>query len=77
MLTEIIRRYQGEMGQREYARLLGIGQTTLSLIYSGQRNPGIEVVQAVARAFPQAAAEIAAALAGQPLPEREPEAVVV
>ena len=62
MLTEIIRKYQGTMGQREYARLLGIGQTTLSLIYKGERNPGIEVIRALARAFPESAAEIAAAL---------------
>ena len=63
MLVEIIRKYQGELGQREFARLLGIGQTTLSLIYSGQRGVGVEVLQALARTFPESADEIGAALA--------------
>jgi transcriptional regulator with XRE-family HTH domain len=82
MLTTILRRYQdynptsGEFdhkrGLREYGRLLGVSHATLSLIYSGQRDPSVEVLRAVAQAFPAAAPEIAAALAA---PERESDRV--
>lgn len=77
MLTEIIRKYQGDMGQREYARLLGIGQTTLSLIYSGQRNPGIEVIRALAQRFPESAKEIGDALSAITLGAEPTEKVEV
>lgn len=63
MLTDILRKYQGTMRQNEYARLLGLSSAGLSLIYSGQRNVGIDVLRALARAFPESADEIAAALA--------------
>jgi len=62
MLTDILRKYQGSMGQNEYARLLGVSSGAISLIYSGQRNPGIDVLRAVAQRFPESADEIAAAL---------------
>lgn len=75
-VVAVLRKYQGSMGQQEYARLLGVGQSTLSLIYSGRRNPGIEVIRALAQAFPAAADEIAAALAAVPTaPERQAEGV--
>jgi transcriptional regulator with XRE-family HTH domain len=72
MLAQIIRRYQSynpetgafdaERSANEYARLLGVNHSTLSLIYSGARNPGISVVRGLARAFPAAAGDLGAAL---------------
>lgn len=62
MLTDILRKYQRGLTQNEYARLLGISSAGISLIYSGQRNPGIEVIRALAQRFPESADEIAAAL---------------
>lgn len=74
MLADIVRRYQsfnpdsGEFdrprGVREYARLLGINHGYLSQILNGIESPGLTVIIALARAFPQspAADEIAEAL---------------
>ena len=61
-LVAILQKYQGTMSQREYARVLGLSSGILSLIYSGQRGIGLEVLQALARAFPDAADEITTAL---------------
>ncbi len=63
MLAAILRDRQGTMTQEEYAAHLGIAQGTLSLIYSGKRGIGTEVLRAFLRAYPDAAKEIAAALA--------------
>jgi transcriptional regulator with XRE-family HTH domain len=63
MLVEILRKYQGDMTQNEYARYLGLSSGHLSLIYSGRRGIGTEVLRAFLRAFPAAADEIGAALA--------------
>jgi transcriptional regulator with XRE-family HTH domain len=81
VLNEVLRRYRsydpetGEFnvrrGVREYARLLGVNDGQLSQILNDIQRPGIGTLQALARTFPAAAPEIAAALAGQPLPERE------
>lgn len=72
MLTTVLKRYQeydlesGQFGYkrslREYARLLGVSHATLSVVYSGQREPSIDVLLALAQKFPGAAKEIAAAL---------------
>lgn len=72
MLAAILKRYQGAMTQEEYAAHLGITQGTLSLIFSGRRGVGTEVLRALARAFPESGPEIAEALSA---PEREAEAV--
>lgn len=75
-VSEVLRRHQGSLTQTEYADLLGITQGYLSLIYSGARNPGMDVQRGFLRAFPEAAMEYIAALAASPAaPEREPEAV--
>ena len=74
MLVEILRKYQGNMGQNEYARHLGISSAALSFIYSGQRGIGTDVLRALARAFPASADEIAAALAS-PIDDVEKVAV--
>jgi transcriptional regulator with XRE-family HTH domain len=71
---QLIEELKGSRTQVEFAALLGIRQSTLSLILAGKRNPNIALV-GLMRAFPHRANEIAAALAGQPLPEREPVAV--
>ena len=73
MLTDILRRYQrynpesGAFDQarslRNYAQLIGVNVSTLSLLFSGiQSEPSRATLQALARTFPSAAAEIADAL---------------
>jgi transcriptional regulator with XRE-family HTH domain len=79
MLTEILRRYQrfnpatgtfdAERSLRAYAQLLGVNVATLSLLFNGLRaEPSRATLQALARTFPAAAPEIAAALQAQPEP---------
>lgn len=63
MLAAILRKYQDDLTQEEFGARLGITQGTLSLIYSGKRGIGTDVLRAFLRAFPQAGPEIAAALA--------------
>lgn len=72
MLTEILRKYQGDRSQNEFARLLGITSAGISLIYTGKREVGVEVIRAFLKQFPEAATEIAAALS---TPDIEREAV--
>ena len=62
-LTEILRKYQGERSLREYARLLGVDHSTLSVVFNTDREPSTFILAALARTFPPAAGEIAAALA--------------
>jgi len=72
MLVDILRKYQGSLGQNEYARLLGVSGAAISLIYSGQRGVGVEVLRGLAQRFPESADEIAAALSTiTPAIERE------
>ncbi len=61
-IADVLRKYQGQRTQTEYAELLGITQGYLSLIYSGARNPGIDVQRGFLRAFPHAALEYVKAL---------------
>lgn len=72
MLTAILRKYQGDLTQNEFARLLGISSAGISLIYTGQRQVGVDVLRAFLQQFPAAAPEVVAVLAA---PERQPEAV--
>ncbi len=72
MLTGILRKYQGDLTQNEFARLLGLSSAGISLIYTGQRGVGVDVLRAFLKQFPEAAPEIAKALAA---PERQPEKV--
>ncbi len=69
-IQQVLRSYQGERTQEEYASALGIGQGTLSLIYSGRRGVGMAVLRAFLRAFPEAERDVASALKTQP--ERVP-----
>ncbi|MDO8672820.1 MAG: helix-turn-helix transcriptional regulator [Dehalococcoidia bacterium] len=43
---------QGHTTQGEFAALVGISETTLSRIYSGERQIGEETARRIARAFP-------------------------
>jgi len=74
MFTDILRKYQGSLSQGEYARRLNVSPATISYIYSGQRNPGMDVMRALAQKFPESADEIAAALSATTV-GAEPEAV--
>lgn len=67
-ISEVLRHYQGDMTQEEYAAQLGIAQGTLSLIYSGRRGVGMDVLRALARAYPESVKDIAKVLGA---PERE------
>lgn len=68
-IADVLREYQGDRTQTEYAELLGISQGYLSLVLSGGRNAGIEVQRGFLRAFPDAAMVYFKALAAAP--ERE------
>lgn len=58
MLVQVLRDYQGEMKQNEYARLLGLTSGALSLIYNGHRAIGIDTIHAFLRCFPDAAKKV-------------------
>ncbi len=53
--------FKGERTQSEFANLLGIDQSTLSLILAGKRGSNIALM-GLLRAFPDRAKEIATAL---------------
>jgi len=57
---ELLRKCQGGMSIGEFARHLGIGRSTLSMIYLGQRNPGRLVLRQLANKYPDRRQEIAA-----------------
>ncbi len=62
MLTNILRKYQGGLGLREYARLLDVDHSTLWQVLNSDREPSTRILTALARTFPAASTEIAAAL---------------
>jgi len=79
MLNELLRRYRsynpatGEFdtprGVREYARLLGVNDGQLSQILNDIQRPGLTVVQALARTFPESSDELVRAMVeSEPLP---------
>ncbi len=57
----LIRKLQGEQSQNQFARFLGIDQSTLSLVLAGKRSPDFVLIRLL-RAFPDAADEVAEAL---------------
>lgn len=65
MLTDarlvLIRKFQGDQSQNQFARSLGVDQSTLSLIFAGKRSPDFVLLRLLQR-FPESAAEIADAL---------------
>ncbi len=54
-VTDLLRKYQGERTLRQYAADLGLGVSTLSMVYSGARKPGNDVREALFRSHPAAA----------------------
>ncbi|MDV2988540.1 MAG: helix-turn-helix transcriptional regulator [Dehalogenimonas sp.] len=46
---------QAELGYSDYrlAKILGLNQSTLSLLKNGHRNPGLKVLRAIDKAFPE------------------------
>lgn len=42
-----LRAAQGNIGQRKFARMLGLSQQTLSGLYTGYSKPGVKVLQAL------------------------------
>lgn len=74
-LVDLVRRYQSfdpDSGQfdrhrtaEQYAALLGVSASVLSRFYTGQRPTGATVLRAFLRRFPQAAREVAAAIAAE------------
>lgn len=51
---------------REYADVLGVHESSLSKIYAGQTPAGLKPLVGLARAFPEAAPELARAMATVP-----------
>jgi transcriptional regulator with XRE-family HTH domain len=50
--AELLHSLQGDMSQSEFAAMIGVSQSLLSMIYSGERNPGRAVMMGVIHAFP-------------------------
>ena len=49
------------MTQTQFAALIGVTQVSVSLILSGKRRPGPQIVKGLLRAFPERRGEILAA----------------
>lgn len=58
-LYELLEKCRGRQRKRAFAKRLGISTRTLSALYAGERRPGLRVLRAVAREYPQYSAEIA------------------
>ena len=54
----LLRELQGNMSQVDFADMLGISQSYLSMIYAGQRGAGSMVAQGLVRSFPERRPEI-------------------
>lgn len=50
--VELLIELQGNRSQNEFAREVGLGQPTISMLLSGQRNPGITVIRKLCEAYP-------------------------
>jgi DNA-binding transcriptional regulator YiaG len=59
---EIIRKFQGSRSQKDFARDLGVSETTLSRVLAEQRGADFVLLQLLSR-YPEHAAEIADAIA--------------
>ncbi len=68
----LLRKYQGDRTNREYAKLLGVHESYLSKCYSGEQPVGMKALDGLARAFPEAREDIVKVL-GRPA---EPAEVV-
>lgn len=61
-LIEIMRACQGTLTQGEFAQLLGVSQSAISMIYSGQRRPGHGLIARLGAQYPEHKEELASAL---------------
>ncbi len=61
----LLRKYQGDRTNREYARLLGVHESYLSKCYSGEQPVGMKALDGLARAFPEVREDIVKVL-GRP-----------
>jgi transcriptional regulator with XRE-family HTH domain len=55
---------QGNMTQAEFAERIGVSRSTVSMIYNGQRQPGLEMVIGLLREFPQVRCSLISFLSG-------------
>lgn len=67
-LVEKLKQLQGTKTQSEFATELGIDQSTLSRIYSGERRIGLEAARQIKNRFPDLSFEIAAFLLAGDMP---------
>lgn len=64
-LVNVLKEKQGDMSLTQFARELGLrSHATISMIYRGQRQPGLEVLRGLARAFPETHRDILSFLSG-------------
>lgn len=57
-----------ERTQLDYANMLGVSRVFITQISNGDREPGVDLLRALSRAFPAAADEIASVLKAKPEP---------
>lgn len=50
--AELLKELQGDRSQDEFAKEVGLGQPTISMLLSGQRQPGITVIRKLCKAYP-------------------------
>jgi hypothetical protein len=56
--VELLRSLQGDRSQSEFAEMIGICQSLLSMIYSGKRSVGKRAITCMMRLFPDRHDEI-------------------
>lgn len=50
---KLLRELQGNRSQEDFAREVGLGQATISLLLSGERRPGATVIRKLCRIYPK------------------------
>ena len=65
VLIEKLKELQGDKSQQQFARELGINQSALSRIYSGDRRIGVRVARKIRKRYPDLAFDVAAFLLGE------------
>ncbi len=76
--VSLLRRYQGERTNREYAKLLGVHESYLSKCYSGEQPVGMKALRGLVRAFPASVTEVVGSILAAPddVADDEPVEVV-
>ncbi len=70
-LVRRLKDLQGDKTQTEFANELGVSQSNLSRIYSGDRSIGVDVARKIRMRFPELALEVASFLLYADIPERD------